>query len=117
MSRANLERKKLYDLIQMIAYHSRELLIEKFSAYYRDKRDIKQVFTKITKLSGYVRVYGKTLVVLLDWIEDKKYREAAINFCHAVNKMCPKLVGQMNFNLFFKISAYPQMGVLNKVRK
>ena len=117
MSRANLERKKLYDLMQMIAYHSREFLIEKFSAYYKDKRDIKRVFTKITKLSGYVRVYGKTLVVLLDWIEDKKHRDAAINFCHAVNKMCPKLVGQMNFNLFFKISAYPQMGVLNKFRK
>ena len=117
MSRANLERKKLYDLIQMIAYHSREFLIEKFSAFYKDKRDIKQVLTKITKLSGYVRLYGKTLVVLLDWIEDKKHRQAAINFCHAVNKMCPQLVGQMNFNLFFKISAYPQMGVLNKFRK
>lgn len=114
MSKANLERKKLYDLIQMIAYHSRELLIEKFSAFYKDKRDIKQVLTKITKLSGYVRLYGKTLVVLLDWIEDKKHREAAINFCHAVNKTNPKLIGQMNFDLFFKISAYPQMGFINK---
>ena len=117
MSRADIERKKLYDLIQMIAYHSREFLIEKFSAFYKDKRDIKQVLTKITKLSGYVRLYGKTLVVLLDWIEDKKHREAAIDFCHYVNKMDPKLVGQLNINLYFKISAYPQMGVLNKFRK
>ena len=114
MSKANLEKKKLYDLIQMIAYHSRKFLIEKFSAFYKDKRDIKQVLTKITKLSGYVRLYGKTLVVLLDWIEDKKHRDAAINFCHAVNKTSPKLIGQMNCDLFFKISSYPQMGLINK---
>jgi transposase len=107
MSKADLEKKKLYDLLQMIAFHSREHLIEMFASCYEDKRDIKQVLTKITNLPGYVKLTGKTLVVLLDWIEDKKHRQAAIKFCHLVNKISPKLPGRMGFSLFFRVSSVP----------
>ena len=34
MNKAGLEKKKLYDLIQMIAFHSREYLIEIFRSCY-----------------------------------------------------------------------------------
>jgi len=78
MNKADLEKKKIYDLIQMIAFHSREHLIRIFRSCYKDTRDVKQVLTKITKLPGYVKLAGNTLIMLLDWIEDKKYREAAV---------------------------------------
>lgn len=107
MNKANLEKKKLYDLIQMIAFHSREHLIQIFRSCYKDTRDIKQVLTKITNLPGYVKLIGETLVVLLDWIEDKRHREAAIKFCHLINGMAFKLSGRMEFNLYFRVSSVP----------
>ena len=110
MNKADLEKKKIYDLIQMIAFHSREHLTEIFRSCYEDARDVKQILTKITKLPGYVKLIGHTLFVLLDWIEDKKHREAAVKFCHLVNSMAPKLKGRMDLNLFFRISSVPQGG-------
>ena len=108
MNKADLEKKKLYDLIQMIAFHSREYLIEIFRSCYEDSRDIKQVLTMITKLPGYVKLRGRTLFVLLDRIGAKKHREAAIKFCHLVNAMKPKLKGRMELDLFLRVSSVPQ---------
>ncbi len=110
MNKADLEKKKLYDLIQMIAFHSREHLVGLFRSCYDDPRDVKQILTKVTKLPGYVKLVGKTLVVLLDWIEDKKHRKAATRFCHLINTMSPKLRGRMEFDLYFRISSIPQVG-------
>lgn len=110
MNKTDLEKKKLYDLIQMIAFHSRERLVQIFRSCYKDTRDVKQVLTRITKLPGYVKLAGKTLIVLLDWIENKKHRQAAIEFCHLVNSIGPKLQGRMEFNLFFRLSSVPQGG-------
>jgi transposase len=107
MNTVDLEKKKIYDLIQMIAFHSREHLVQLFRSCYKDMRDIKQVLTMITKLPGYVKLMGKTLIVLLDWIQDKTHREAAIEFCHLINRMSPKLKGRMEFNLFFHVSKIP----------
>ena len=110
MNKADLEKKKIYDLIQMLAFHSREYLVQIFSSCYQDTRDIKQVLTMIARLPGYIKLMGKTLIVLLDWIEDKKHREAAKKFCYHVNSMAPNLKGRMVFNLFFRISSVPQGG-------
>jgi DNA repair exonuclease SbcCD ATPase subunit len=110
MNKADLEKKKIYDLIQMVAFHSREHLVTLFGSCYDDTRDVKQILTKVTKLAGYVKLVGKTLVVLLDWIEDKKHRKAAIKFCHLINSMSPKLSGRMEFKLYFRISSIPQPG-------
>ena len=110
MNKADLEKKKIYDMMQMIAFHSREHLVGLFRSCYNDPRDVKQILTKITKLPGYIKLVGKTLVVLLDWIEDKKHRDAATKFCHLINSMLPKLRGRMEFNLYFRISSIPQGG-------
>ena len=107
MNKADLEKKKSYDLMQMIAFHSREHLVQIFRSCYKYTKDVKHVVTKITKLPGYVKLIGKTLVVLLDWIEDRKHREAAITFCNLINGMAPKLLGRMDSNLFFRISSVP----------
>lgn len=116
MNKADLEKKKIYDLIQMIAFHSREHLVSLFRSCYDDPRDVKQILTKITKLAGYVKLAGKTLVVLLDWIEDKKHRKAAIKFCHLINSMTPRLSGRMEFKLYFRISSIPQGTIAVKNR-
>ena len=110
MSQCDLEKKRIYDLIQMLAYNSRERLVEIFRSCYPDPRDVKPVLDMITKRAGYVKLYGQTLIVLLDRIQDRKHREAAQNFCYRINQMSPRLSGRMNFKLFFRTSDIPQDG-------
>jgi transposase/uncharacterized protein YlzI (FlbEa/FlbD family) len=110
MSRCDLEKKKLYDLVQMIAFHSRERLVEIFKEYYDDPRDVKQVLDMITRQAGYVKLIGDTLVVILDWIERRKHREAAERLCQELNRKNIKLTGRLKVKLFFHISKVPHHG-------
>lgn len=71
MSRCDLEKKKLYDLMQFLAYHSRERLVEIFNECYDDNRDIKRVLDMITTMSGVVKLVGSTLMIILNQIENK----------------------------------------------
>lgn len=105
MSRCDLEKKKLYDLMQFMAFHSRERLVELFRSCYDDPRDIKQVLDMITSRAGYVKLIGHTLVVILDWIENPKHREAAKRLCHLLNQKEIKLRGRLKVNLFFHLSS------------
>jgi len=107
MNRCDLEKKKLYDLMQIIAFHSRERLVEIFKDCYYDKSDIKQVLDMITTRSGYVQLTGQTLVVILDWIENKKHRKAANKLCHLLNEKKIKLTGRLNVKLHFHLSCIP----------
>ena len=111
MSRADLEKKKLYDLMQFMAFHSRERLVEIFRDCYDDHRDIKPVLDMITTRAGYVKLVGQTLFVILDRIEKKKYRKAAEHFCHLLNQKMIKLQGRLNVKLSFHISRIPRYGV------
>jgi hypothetical protein len=110
MNRCDLEKKKLYDLMQFMAFHSRERLVEIFRECYEDKRDIKKVLDMITGKAGYVKLIGQTLVVLLDWIENKKHREAAEHLCRLLNQENIKLTGRLKVKLFFYISRVPEHG-------
>jgi len=107
MSRCDLEKKKLYDLMQFMAFHSRESLVKVFRNCYDDPRDIKKVLDMITTRPGYIKLIGQTLVVILDWIENKKHRQAAERLCGLLNQMEIKLVGRLNVKLFFRISRLP----------
>lgn len=111
MCRLDMEKKKVYDLIQMLAYHSRERLVKIFRSCYSDQRDVKKVLDMIATRPGYVKLFGNTLIVLLDWIENRKHRQAAEEFCHRINQIGLKMVGRMNIKLFFRMSAIPQNGV------
>jgi len=111
MSRADLEKKKLYDLMQFMAFHSRERLVEIFRDCYDDYRDIKPVLDMITTRAGYVKLIGQTLFVILDWIENKKHRKAAEHFCRLLNQKAIKLVGRLNVKLSFHISRIPHHAV------
>lgn len=107
MSRCDLEKKKLYDLMQFLAYHCRERLVELFRDCYADSRDIKPVLDRITTSSGYVKLFGNTLVVLLDWIEDRNHRNAAQELCRRLNQMALRLPGPLGLRLHFRVSAFP----------
>jgi hypothetical protein len=107
MSRCDLEKKKLYDLMQFLAYHSRERLVELFRDCYDDPRDIKPVLDRITTRSGYVKLFGQTLLVLLDWIEDRNHRNAAQELCRRLNQRAIRLPGSLGLRLYFRVSAFP----------
>ncbi len=110
MSRCDLEKKKLYDLMQFMAYHSRERLVEIFRQSYNDKRDVKVVLDMITRRAGYLKLIGQTLVVILDWIENKKHREAAEHLCRSLNEKGIRMNGRLNVKLFFYVSRIPHCG-------
>ena len=110
MSCCDLEKKKLYDLMQFIAYNSRERLVELFRDCYDDHRDVKPVLDMITRRAGYIKMFGETLIVVLDWIENKKHRQAAIRFCRRLNETGIKLMGHLKLKLAFYISKYPMHG-------
>ena len=67
----------LYDLMQCLAFHSRERLADIFKGCYDDHRDINQILNMVTRKSGYLRLTGDTLVIILDRIENQKHRNAA----------------------------------------
>jgi transposase len=110
MNRCDLEKKRLYDLAQFMAYNSRERLAEVFRNCYDDSRDILQVLDMICDRDGYVKLSGQTLIVVLDWIENRKHREAAIRFCRLLNQKEIKMEGHMKLKLSFHISRYPIHG-------
>jgi hypothetical protein len=107
MSRCDLEKKKLYDIMQMMAYHSRERLVEIFRECYSDRRDIKKVLDMITTKSGIVKLVGQTLMVILSGIENKKHRQAAIKLCQKLNEKRVTMNGSLNLKLFFHLADIP----------
>jgi len=107
MNRCDLEKKKLYDAMQFMAYNSREKLVELFRECYSDHRDVKKVLDMITGRAGYIKLVGQTLIVVLDWIENNKHRESAEKFCRMLNGKGVKLIGRLNLNLAFFISKTP----------
>jgi hypothetical protein len=110
MSRCDLEKKKLYDLMQFMAYNSRERLVELFRNCYDDHRDVKPVLDMITRTAGYIKLFGQTLIVVLDWIENEKHRKAAVRFCRLLNQKGIMLVGRLKLKLAFYVSKYPMHG-------
>jgi len=106
MSRCDLEKKKLYDLMQFMVLHSYERLEDLFKPYYKDKRDIKPILRMITGKTGYLKLIGDTLIVLLDRIDLKKYQFAAEQLCHQLNKMNIMLNGRIKMKLYFYLSKF-----------
>lgn len=106
MSRCDLEKKKLYDLMQFMVLHSYERLEELFKPYYKDKRDIKPVLRMITQQAGFLKLIGDTLIVLVDRIELKKYRLPAEQLCHQLNRMKICLNGRVKTKLYFYVSKF-----------
>ena len=106
MGRCDLEKKKLYDLMQFMAYHSRERLVEIFNECYDDGKDIKRVLDMLTTKPGVLKLVGNTLMVILSKIDNKKYRCAAEKLCKKLNELNIVLVGGLDLKLFFYIGNF-----------
>lgn len=103
LSACDLEKKKIYDVIQIIAYNAEQVLVETFRKCYDDKRDIEQILDMIIGYGGYLKVYNNTMYVILNYIDNPKYRKAAVKFCNEINAMTPKSFGDIRIPIFFKI--------------
>jgi len=106
MSRCDLEKKRLYDLMQCMVFHSFEQLQDIFENYYDDHRDIKPVLRMIATQGGYLKLIGDTLIVLLDRIDFLKHRLPAEMLCHQLNKLNIVLNGRVKMKLYFHMSRF-----------
>lgn len=111
MCHCDLEKKRLYDLMQMITYHSRERLVEEFRHCYNRPQDLKQILDKITDKGGYIRLIGSTLVILLDWIERPAHRKASEMLCQRINRLGIVMQGRLPLRLHFAVANFPLTGV------
>lgn len=109
LSACDLEKKKIYDVIQIVAYNAEQMLLEIFQKYYHDQRDIEQILDMLINYGGYVKLYNNTLYVIINYIDQPTYRRAASELCQELNALAPKTVDAFQFPLFFKIRehAYP----------
>jgi hypothetical protein len=107
MGRCDLEKKKLYDLMQFMAYHSRERLVEILRQYYDDHRDVKKVLDMITRKAGLVKLVGKTLMIIIEWIDNSKHRQAAQKLCDELNQIGVRMTGGLDVTLSFHIAKIP----------
>jgi hypothetical protein len=103
MSRFDLEKKKIYDVIQIVAYNSEQMLLKLFEQYYHDKRDIEQILDKIINHGGAIKLHNGTLYVVLDPFVTPRYRRAAMELCQKINQMQPRTNDRFRFPIFFTV--------------
>jgi hypothetical protein len=106
LSACDLEKKKLYDVIQIVAYNAEQMLLEIFQKYYHDPRDVEQILDMLINYGGYVKLYNNTLYVIINYIDQPTYRRAAVGLCKELNALTPKTVDTFQFPLFFKVMAH-----------
>jgi transposase len=103
MSQFDLEKKKIYDVIQIVAYNSEQMLLELFKQHYHNKRDIEQILDKIINHGGSIKLYNGKLYVLLDSIATPRYRRAAVGLCQEINQMQPRTNDRFRFPIFITV--------------
>lgn len=107
LSACDLEKKKIYDVIQIVAYNAEQVLLEIFQKYYHDTRDVEQILDMIINYGGYIRLYDNTLYVIINYIDQLQYRRAATELCKALNAMGARTLDNFRFPIFFKVMTQP----------
>jgi len=103
MSQFDLEKKKLYDVVQIVAYNAEQMLLSLFKKHYHNKRDVEQILDKIVHHGGLLKLHDGKLYVLLHPIATPRYRRAAKNLCDEINRLEPKTNDRFGFPVFFKV--------------
>jgi hypothetical protein len=106
MSQFDLEKKKLYDVIQIMAYNAEQKLLSLLKKHYRNKRDVEQILDKIINHGGLLKLHDGKLYVLLHPIRTPRYRRAAKNLCDEINHLNPKTNDRFGFPVFFKVREF-----------
>lgn len=65
LSQFDLEKKKLYDVIQIVAYNAEQKLLSLLKKHYWNKRDVEQILDKIINHGGMLKLHEGKLYVLL----------------------------------------------------
>jgi hypothetical protein len=57
----------------------------------------------LTRRSGLVKRVGQNLIVMLNWIESRKHRQAAKKLHCKLNQLSIKMVGPPKLRLLFRV--------------
>jgi len=83
--------KVWWDLSGALVWNSRKKLIEIFSNYMSDNRDVIPVLEAIIKGNGWIRTTRTTVTVRLEPLERQSYHAAQIQLCRHLNTLKTKL--------------------------
>ena len=61
----------------------------------------------ITRRAGLVKLVGQTLIVMIEWIGNRKHRNSAKELCRKLNQMDIRMVEPLNLKLSFHIALFP----------
>ncbi len=82
----NTEGKNLWDLVQSQIWNGRKKLLEMFSEYLPDQRDLIPAFEAVTGCKGWVKSTSETIQVRLEPLETPRFHAAQVQLCRALNE-------------------------------
>jgi len=86
-----VEGKNYWDLAQGLAWNSRQKLIDMFSEFLPNPRDLIPVLDAITQSHGWIRSTDIAVEIILEPLETPRFRNAQIQLCNKLNCMEIKL--------------------------
>lgn len=95
------EAKNLWDISETIMWNSRKYLSSLLEGYLPDKRDLLPVLDAITSSKGRVKITKDAVIVVLEALERKQFRQAQLQLCRKLNHMNVRFSNQKI--LFFDV--------------
>ncbi len=95
------EGKNLWDISETLMWNSRKYLSKLLEEYLPNKRDLLPVLDAITKSKGRIKIAKNAVIVVLEPLEQKQFRQAQLQLCRKLNEMKVTLGNQKV--LFFDI--------------
>lgn len=81
------EGKILWDISETLMWNSRKYLSELLEVYLPNKRDLLPVLDAITKSKGKIKITKSSVIVVLEALERKQFRQAQLQLCRKLNTM------------------------------
>jgi len=85
------EAKNWWNIAEMLFWNSRKKLSRLLFQYLPDNRDLLPVLDAITHAKGWVKSTNTMLIIRLEPLEVRRYRDAQIQLCRYLNSMNIKL--------------------------
>jgi len=85
------EGKKWWNVTEMIFWNSRKKLSKLLFAFLPDNRDLLPVLDAITSSKGWIKSTKNTLIVRLEPMESKRFKDAQLQLCRHLNNQKIKL--------------------------
>lgn len=85
------EGKNLWDLAQSLVWNSRKKLIDLFSNFLPNPRDLIPVLEAITRCRGWIKTTPEAVLVRLEPMEVPRFQSAQIQLCRTLSQMGARL--------------------------